>query len=209
MKRLFLPFLTILTIALAACSSLPTATSIGAANDDLPIETQLALGTLRLDGTDQEVSVEQAQELFVLWQVYKEISHSDTAAQAEVDGLIAQIQETMTAEQMQAITDMQITQQDVLSATQGMTVVSSSSDQNTVNIPSGSSSDGGMPAGGPPAGGAPPDGGMPMDMGSGAPASGTAQSLNVQTGSVLEGTTEVPSALVEALIELLQKKIAA
>lgn len=206
MKKLFLPFLLVLTIALTACSSPSTVASIGNINADLPVETQLALGILKLDGTDQDVSVEQAQELVVFWQVYKELSQSDTAAQAEVDGLIAQIQETMTTQQIQAITAMQITQQDVLTATQGMTVVSTSSQGDTVSVPSGGSSGGGMPAGGPPAGGGPPDAGMPMDMGSGAPASSAGQS---QAGSGLERTSGVPAALVEALIQSLQTKIAA
>jgi hypothetical protein len=116
MKKLVFPLLVILAIVLSACSSQSTGTSIPSANNDLPIETLLAVGTRKLDGTDQEVSVEQAEKLVLYWQVYKELSQSETAAQAEIDGLIAQIEETMTDDQMQAITDLSITQQDVLAS---------------------------------------------------------------------------------------------
>jgi hypothetical protein len=125
---------------------------------------------LKLAGTGQDISAEQAEELIILWQTYKQLSESDTAAQAEVDGLVVQIRESMTTAQRQAITDLQITQQDVFTAMQGVSVTTNSSSESTVSVPSGSAS-GGAPAGGPPSdgGGAPPDGGMGMDMGGGAP----------------------------------------
>jgi DNA-binding transcriptional regulator YiaG len=206
MKKILFSTLMVLAIVLAACSSVSTGTPAMSTSDGLPIETQIAVGTLKLAGTGQDVTAEQAEELIILWQTYKQLSESDTAAQAEVDGLIAQIQETMTTDQMQAITDMQIAQQDVFTSMQGVSVTTSSSSESTVSVPSGSAS-GGAPAGGPPSdgGGAPPDGGMGMDMGSGAPASGTDQ--NVQTGSSSQSITQVPSALVEAVIQSLQQKI--
>jgi hypothetical protein len=207
MKKLLFPMLMVFAILLSACSTSSTRTPTGSTSNDLAIETQLAVGTLKLEGTDQDVSVEQAQELVVLWQVYREISQSETAAQAEVDGLIAQIQATMTTDQMQAITDMQVTQQDVFASMQGVTVVSSSSDGDTISLPSGGS----MPAGGPPSdgGGAPPDGGMPADMGGAVPASGVDQSQSEQASLGFESTADVPTALVEAVIQSLQQKIAA
>ena len=64
----------------------------------------------KLDGTEQAVTSKQAQELLPMWQVYQDISNSSTAAQSEVDGLVEQIQETMSAGQMQAITVMNLTQ---------------------------------------------------------------------------------------------------
>ena len=140
------------------------------------------------------------------WQVYKEISQSETAAQAEIDGLVAQIQETMTDDQMQAIADMDITEQDVFASMQGVNVVSSNASDSTVSVPS----NGGMPAGGPPAdGGTPSDGGMPAEMGGAAPASSTDQSQSAPAGSGLAATAGVPSALVEAVIQSLQHKITA
>jgi len=211
MKKLFFSILMIFTMALTACSSSSTGTPAVSTNTDMPIETQLAVGTLKLTGTDHDITVDQAKELVMYWEVYKELSQSETAAQAEIDGLIAQIQEMMTTDQMQAIMDMNITQQDVFASMQGVAVASNNSSNTTVSLPSGSSSGGSMPAGGPPAdgGGAPPDGGMPADMSGAASASGTGQSQSTGASSGSAVTAGVPSALVEAVIQSLQQKIAA
>lgn len=211
MKKLFFSILLILAITLTACSSSSTGTPVSSKNNSLPIETQLAVGTLKLAGTDQDITVDQAKELVVYWEVYKELSHNQTAAQAEIDGLVAQIQETMTADQISAISEMNITQQDVFASMQGISATSSNSSSSTVNVPSGSSGGGSMPAGGPPdGGGAPLDGGgMSPDMGGAVPASSTGQTQSTKTNSSASVTASVPSALVEAVIQSLQKKIAA
>jgi hypothetical protein len=214
MKHISLSILMIAGIMLAACSSSSTGTPIGSTNNELPIASQLAVGTLKLSGTAQDITSEQAKDLVVYWQVYKQLSQSETAAQAEIDGLVAQIQETMSDDQVQAITAMNISQQDVLASMQGVTVTSGSSGNSTVSVPSGSASGGGMPSGGPPAdgGGAPPDGGIPADMGGAAstsPTSGASQSQTSQAGTGSTVITGVPSALVEAVIQSLQQKIAA
>ncbi len=206
MKKIFLSILMILAITLTACSSLSAAT-VNSKNTSLPIDTQLAVGTLKLAGTDQDITSDQAKDLVVYWETYKELSQSQTAAQAEVDGLVAQIQETMTAQQISAITEMNITQQDVFASMQGTTVSANSSSNSTVNVPSGSSNGGSMPAGGPPDGGGVPadGGGMSPDMGGAISSSSSNQSA--KTSNSL--TANVPSALVEAVIQSLQKKIAA
>jgi hypothetical protein len=114
----------------------------------------------------------------------------------------------MTTDQMQAITDMNIVQQDVFTAMQGVTFVSSNASDSTVTLLSGSGGAGGPPADG--GGGAPPDGGgMPSDMGEAAPASGVDQDQGEAAGSDLAGAAGVPSALVQAVIESLQQKITA
>lgn len=208
MKKLFYSTLMILVITLTACSSSSTGTPVSSKNNSLPIETQLAVGTLKLAGTDQDVTADQAKDLVVYWGTYKELSQSQKAAQEEVNGLIAQIQETMTAEQISAISEMNISQQDVSASMEGVSVASSSSGS-TVSVPSGSSG-GGMPAGGPPADGgdAPPDGGISPEMG-GASASSTGQTQPPQSSSSSSIIANVPSSLVEAVIQSLQKKIAA
>jgi hypothetical protein len=203
MKKLLFSPLIVLTVLLSACSTASTGTPTSSTNNDLPIATQLAVGTLKLEESGQDVTAEQAEELVLYWQVYKELSQSEIAAQAEMDGLVVQIQETMTDVQMQAITDMALTQQDVIAAMQGMTVVSSDSSESTVNVPSG----GDMPAAGPPDGSVPPDGGLAMDVSGAAPDMDQVQSS--QSGAGLSGVTEAPSTLIDALIEALQEKIAA
>jgi len=212
MKQITLSILMIAGILLTACSSSTASTPIGSTSNSLPIETQVAVGTLKLNGTDQDITSDQAKDLVVYWQVYKELSQSETAAQAELDGLVGQIQETMTGDQMQAITAMNITQQDVLASMQGVTVASGSPGNSTVSVPSGSAN-GGMPAGGPPdGGGAPPEGGIPGDISgtaSTSATSGASQSQTSQTGLSSTVITGVPSAVVEAVIQSLQQKIAA
>ncbi|MGE5375454.1 MAG: hypothetical protein ACM3XO_10385 [Bacteroidota bacterium] len=118
--------------------------------------------------------------------------------------MTSQIEETLTADQMQVITSMNITQKDVFTAMQGVTTAVSGSASNTVSVPSGSSAGADMPAGGPPA-----DGGMAGDMAGVASTSGTSQTQGAQSGTTLTMSTHVPTALVEAVIQSLQQIIAA
>lgn len=73
----------------------------------------LIVGMYRLEGTPFEVSAAQAAELQPLWQVLSNLVASDIAAQEEITALLDQITETYTDEQVQAIEDMQLVQQDL------------------------------------------------------------------------------------------------
>ncbi len=211
MKKILFAILTILTVTMTACSTSSIGTPTGSISINLTSATQLAVGTLKLAGTEQAVTAEQAKDLVVYWETYKQLAQSDTAAQEEIDGLVTQIQERMTDEQMKAIDGMNITQQDVFASMQGVNVTVSNTRNSTGSAPSGSSaSGGGMPAGGPPAdGGAPLDGGMGGDMSGAAPASGTVQSQSAQASTSAGASTGVPTALIEAVIQSLQQTIAA
>jgi hypothetical protein len=120
-KTILLLTFLLLLFGLTACKSESTAETVvasGAASDRtfaMPVSMQLMMGTVKLDETDYAIDAQQASELLPLWKALRSLSESDTAAQAEVDALIAQIQETMTPEQMQAITDMGLTMQDFAS----------------------------------------------------------------------------------------------
>ena len=208
MKKLTLATLTILTLILTACGASSTTPQAGPANQDrtLPVSTQLIIGTFKLDGTDQAVTADQAKELLPLWQVYQDLLTSDTAAQEEIDALVEQVQDTMTAEQMQAITDMNLTQQDVMSVmqTQGMTV----SQRSDMSNGDGTTTTPGGGFGGPPDGFVPPEGGFqggPGDSQNLSPEQiATAQAARQQAGS--GGGAFMPSALLDAVIKLLQEK---
>lgn len=209
MKRIPLTLLMVLAIALTACgassTNTPTDTHTG---NGLSTITELAVGTLKLTGTTQEVTTDQAKELLILWKVYQEVSQSSTSAQEEVDALVEQIQETMTTEQIQAITDMNLTQQDVFTAMQSADVNSSTSvSTNSVSMPTGGE---GMPGGAPPDGGGTPpdDGGMPADMGGEMPASGTDSAQSVGSAPSVGGGTGIPSVLVGLVIQSLEVKAA-
>jgi hypothetical protein len=218
MKKTFLFTLLIFALTMTACSGTASAGQASSTQESaaLPTATELIVGTLKLEGTDQAVTADQAKELLMLWQVYQELSNNDTAAQAEFDGLIDQIQGTMTAAQIQAITAMKLTQSDVFALMQekgisvGQPQQSSSGSGGSSSTQSGGGfapPSGGMPSGGPPdagmAGGGPPDGGIAGMVGTGSTTS-TGQTQSTGTGSSAGRSAGVPSALVDALIQVLE-----
>jgi len=79
----------------------------------LPPVTQLALGIFKLDEVNLALSKEQAAALLPMWKAYRNLTISDTSAAEEINGLIAQIQETLSADQVQTIAAMQLTGQDL------------------------------------------------------------------------------------------------
>ncbi len=118
MKTIKLIPIFILVLLLAACSSSATETSeapsaFGSAGGAYPAQMRLSMGTFLLEDTDLAVTPEQAAELLPLWKAVLSLSESDTAAQAEIDALYDQIEGTMTAEQVQAIAEMNPTQEDI------------------------------------------------------------------------------------------------
>jgi hypothetical protein len=75
----------------------------------LPVISQLALGTLKLEGTEEAVASGQATALLPLWQALQ----GGVTAQVEVEAVLAQIEATMSQEQIQAIAAMELTQDDM------------------------------------------------------------------------------------------------
>ncbi|MCR4406995.1 MAG: hypothetical protein NUW24_08740 [Anaerolineae bacterium] len=75
----------------------------------LDVSSQLALGTIQLEGTENAVTPEQAKTLLPLWQALQ----GGVTAQAEINAVLKQIEKTMTQEQLQAIAAMQLTQEDL------------------------------------------------------------------------------------------------
>lgn len=214
MKKLTLILLTLLALTLTACGASDSTEAAATSQTESTAQTLsgptlLVLGTLKLDGTEQAVTAEQAAELIPLWRVYSELISSDTAAQAEIDALEKQIQATMTDEQMQAINEMNLTPQDSFAVLQEMGLgmgrgQSSSSSGGSSNFTPGQGMGpgGGMGSGG----GAPPDmGGVPGQMPGGQSLSqeeiATAQAVRAERGG---GNAMLPN-LINALIQYLQK----
>jgi len=202
-KKFFWTSLTIFALTLTACASSTgtpaSAPSGGPGAMELPAQTKLVLGTINLEETDYPVTSEQAAELLPMFYVLQDLNDSDTAAQEEIDGLVAQIQETLTTEQTQAIDGMSLSMRDVFAISQGSSGSTSSSDAESAT------GTGGNAAGGPPdmgAGGPPDMGGMPSGMQSTGP---TSASSDTSAAPVMD--TSTPSALFDAVIALLQKKI--
>lgn len=90
----------------------------------LTTRNQLALGTLGLQDAGLDLSLEQATTLLPLWQALRGTVQNGAAATAEVDALLAQIEDSLDTEQLEAISDMQLTQDDLRSwaESQGITL---------------------------------------------------------------------------------------
>lgn len=211
-------FTLILTLLLAACggsaatdASANTDTQFDPNSQELPQSTKLAIGTLKLEGTDFAVAPDQAADLLPLWQVLNNLSSSDTAAPEEVSAITEQIQETMTTEQMQAIEDMELTGQDIFATMQELGI-SNALQVNAEGTPQAGGGFGGgqgpggdfnfQPGGGPPGGG--PGGGFGGE-GLDPEQIATAQARRAEGGGAGFGNRMV-TPLVEAVIELLESK---
>lgn len=77
--------------------------------DALSVGTQLAAGTLLLEGGELAVDETQAAELLPLWQAARSLVTSDTAAPQEIDAIYNQIQDGMSSDQIGAIAEMKLT----------------------------------------------------------------------------------------------------
>lgn len=123
MKKVFVMFTgsLLLVLALSACAAagaVPTSTAeVSGLNADysnaLPVEMQLAVGTLKLQDTPNAVDVQTAGQLLPLWEAVRTMSADSSSSPQEVRALYKQIGETMAPAQIQAIAAMQLTQQDI------------------------------------------------------------------------------------------------
>ena len=227
MNKRTLIFTIALMVILTACGSAPsTQTSrqfnsaqSGNFSTELPLASKLVMGTFKLTGANLTITPKEANDLLPLWQVYHELSTSDTAAPEEIDALVAQIQETMTPGQIQAINGMNLTQRDVFTfmREQGISFGngtgtrtgqgnSTNGTQNQGNnrrfqgggnFPPGGFGGGGGPAGGFGGGGG-GQGFSPQQI-------ATAQARRAANGGNFR-STRAPAPLVEALIKMLQQK---
>jgi hypothetical protein len=201
-KKSFWTSLVLFALTLSACASntgMPAfAPNGGPSATELPRQTKLILGVINLEETDYAVTAEQAEELLPMFHVLQELNESDAAAQEEINGLVNQIQETLTDEQTQAIDDMTFSMQDIFAVSRGSSGDTGSSE--AVSVPN-------FGGGGPPDMGA---GGLP-DMGGGMPGgmpSTVSSASSDETSSAMPVMdNSIPSALFDAVIELLQKKV--
>jgi hypothetical protein len=100
----------ILTVILSACSALPISslslaslTGSSQTSSSSSVQSHLAVGLLSLEGTSQAVTVDQAATLMPLWQAVSALSKDSNTSSVELKALYAQIQETLTADQVSAI----------------------------------------------------------------------------------------------------------
>jgi len=177
-----------LPLSMAACTA-----SASASLDSSAQARELALGTLRLEGTSQAVDSQSAAQLLPLWQLMDELSTNSAAAPQEISAVVGQIRATMTTEQIGAIDDMQLSAADLAGSTSAASS-SASSSGDTARVPMEAVVGGGAPPG--VGGGIPGDGGMPPG------ASG--QNSGSTIGSE---TSPAPAGVYRQVISLLQSKL--
>lgn len=130
-KWMWLPIVSMLALLLAACGGAETA-SVDAAvavpigedsdtaatlseeyEDAANLRSQLALGTLRLEGTPRAITASQAQALLPLWQTLQALGDSSTSAPEEVEAVLDQITASLSEEQVSAIAGLHLTNADL------------------------------------------------------------------------------------------------
>ena len=222
---LLIPVLALL-FSLVACSKTTSQTSQTGTSTSLSTATELLVGTFKLEDTDLAVTADQAKQLLPLWQMLQSLSTSSTAATEEMQALVDQIKGVMTAEQMASITAMNLTQQDMLTLmTQNAPASNATGAASTPmalnglpgsgapsggTMPSGGAapSGGGAPAGGMPSGGAAPSGGFPSGGTDPGAAGGTTGMTTTPQAIRSNGMADqLTSPILNALIQLLQKKV--
>ncbi len=189
MKKVFTSIVVVLILTmLAACGGNATATQNQASdtqssadNNGTQVDSSstssgqasegliLAAGTLKLEGTDLAVTKDQATQLLPLWKAVRSFASSDTITESEIDAVYQQIEQELTSDQMQAINEMNITQdsmQSILSDL-GYNQMPNASGTDTGTSTGGFPDDGSFPQGGPDAGGGFPGGVAPSGGGAG------------------------------------------
>jgi serine/threonine protein kinase len=111
---------------------------VNAESNLLPVEAQLTLGTINLEGTNLAITREQASALLPLWNNFKTLNQTiisnqvqntpqqpvlDDAAQKQKNDLLQKIRAAMTTEQLNAIANMQLTEQSARTILQSKGVI--------------------------------------------------------------------------------------
>lgn len=232
MKKMIFPITILLTLAfiLTACGSSTggsnnnqsnnqggqgqnaagqgQANNAGGQGNNRPIspQMQLAVGIFKLEGTPQAVNAQEAAQLIPLWQLYGQLETSSSSAQQEVTAVFSQIKATLSTDQINAITAMNLTNQEAFTFMQQQGIVQAGGFNGTpqANRTPRAGGGGGFPGGG--------GGGFPGGAGGGGAGGtnlnpgqiATAQARRAQGGGF---SNRLPSGLLNALIKLLQSKV--
>jgi len=136
-KSIFPVIVLVLVLALSACASKPSGqannstnptdganggggganggggASNGSGGPQNSLESRLAPGTLKLEGTDQAVTADEAKQLLPLWQQVKTMNADSTTNPTDLTAVYQQIEKAMTTTQVQTIQNMSLTQTDL------------------------------------------------------------------------------------------------
>ncbi len=227
---LLLTGLLILALTLSACGAIPgLASGSGATgtsgnslrtNRTAPLssEAKLALGTIKLEGTDQAVDPGMAAKLIPLWQLMAQLKSSNSSAPQEVAAVQDQIRATMNPAQLSTIDGMKLTQGDIFTSLQAQANASggatdSSGQGTTRGFTGGNGAGGPVVFGGGPPGGF-PGGGFGGGGFGGARTGGTASNGTTTGSSSLTAAqatqarqNALSSLVITQLVRLLETKV--
>lgn len=208
----------VLLPGLVACGSVAKANTASQTNGSLlstdydnalSVPMQLAIGTFKLDSTQNKVDAKMANDLLPLWKAVRSLSSSDTAAPQELSAVFTQIQETMTPEQIAAISAMHLTRADTAQIAQemGLNLGGGGSGNFTpeqrATAQAGRQSGQGFPGGGFPGGGFPGGG-----QGGGFNSQQRQTPIAGQGGQGQSRSTQSVNPLIlDAIIKFLQAKV--
>jgi hypothetical protein len=212
-KKAILLIVVVTSLILSACSvvQIPGTSASTASTAQSSLSTSLAAGTLLLEGTSQSITQEQASQLLPLWKGIRSLSSGGSAV--EIKALYAQIQEILTAEQVQAIE--QASQSDLAALATKYGVQASSSSQ-AAPAASGNSNSAWANSNSAPVDASMAASGTGTDM-----TGGTNMDVSMMTGAQSSGQTtsaQAPSTThsqsngtnltyLNAVIELLQQRV--
>lgn len=229
--------LLVLALLLSGCSSAAAGGSSTAVQQGVATSTaatlkdRLAVGILKLEGTDLAVTPEQAKELLPLWKAIQSLGSSDTTSQLEIDAVYQQIQDALTADQLASIEALDLSGENMqtLMSDLGIDMAAQNAAgmtdeeratrvaelQSANNMPSFGGGGGGAPSG---SGGAMPSGGE-MPSGGDIPSGGEMPSggdMGMMFGDMqttpqpgqAAGGLNMSSFFIDPLIELLKTRAA-
>jgi predicted small secreted protein len=203
-----------------AAQNTGNASSSGSTAQGLPLAMKLALGTFKLDKTNTPVDAAEATQLLFLWKGMRNLNLDQSVANAEIQGLTKQIQDTMTPEQITAINGMNLTFQDIAAIAKetGLNLGSFGGQAGNLSPQAlatfqaarqaGGDGGGGIPGAG--GGGNRPAGGFVPGAGGGGP---SVSSTNISGASQTRGAGSAFSKLgisptmIDAIIQFLQAKV--
>ncbi len=222
LKWIYKTFVTIfmgLGLILAGCavqqsaatgSSSATATNAASGQSSLSLSMQagifypLALGTLNLEGTDLAVTPQQAATLLPLWQAADNLVTAGNATAEDQEAAFQQIQDAMTAEQVQAIQSMNLSGQNMLDLAQKLGIEMPAG-QATLTPEQQATMDAARANGQPPAG-TPGPAGPPGAQGTPLPGGPQGMAGNGTPAAPPGMRAGFETAFYQAVIDLLQQK---
>jgi hypothetical protein len=175
----------------------------------MPLQTQLAVGTLKLEETELAVTSDQAAELLSLWKAARSLSESDNVAAEEMNAIFTQIQETMAPEQLDTINAMELTNEDLRELFPEMEQIGNISPERQATMEAMRESGQGPPEGFTPGGMGGGQGGPPMGEGGGMPMGGGAppEGFSGEEGDTAPRGGGFGTAIYDPVIDLLEGKL--